>query len=328
MRIAIKTRLRPFCHLPGTTCMVPWSPWKVKIFPTLLKFHHMIEGRALEVQLQWKGPIFDFTAELDLEKGAVVVFGHTTEGYRRAEIFMAAEGLMLALDKKKTVIDPGSLLPKHPLERLSLGNHKALDWELVRRRKDLTEILPIWHHLGQMVSYTHAEKVGTAALLQPYEKTVVEYAFLKLFMVGFEGIMVPRLSDSDHQGIIEEGEFFHSPLILLTEGAKLIRSFFFQETSTSLAFLPCLSPAWHAGRFVNLRTSIGDTLDFEWSKKLLRRVVIRANSSREVKIILQKPLASFRLRKSYKEKGSRWFTEQLLTLEKGQTLDLDRFETI
>jgi hypothetical protein len=308
MKITIAERLRPFCHLPGTACPVPWSPWKVEIFPTLLKFCHMIDGRRYEERLDWKGPILDFTVELDLEKGAVVVFGHTAQGYRRHNI---------------TVTE---MLPRKPLERLSLGSHKALDWELVRRRKEMKDILPVWHHLGQMVPMVETKKVGAASLLHPYEKMAVEKGLLTLFLAGFEKMMVPRLSDSDHQGIIEEGEFSGSPLILLTAGAKLIRSCFFQESAEGFNFLPCLAPAWHAGRFVNIETRAGDGLDVEWSKKLLRTVVIRPQISREISLSVQKPLGSFRLRKSMKDKGVRCSADRPLMLEKGQTLYLDRFE--
>ncbi len=310
MKLTIAGRLKPFCHLPGTACMVPWSGWKVQLFPTVVKFEHMTEGKRGEFQLGWKGPILDFTTELDLEKGVVSVFGHTAEGYRRLSIFMAGEKLTLSLEKekKKVVLATSEAMPRHPLERLSLGSHKALDWELVVRRKDLKEILPVWVHLGQMVPSSH----GKLPVLQ---------SFLNLFLVGFEKMMVPRVSDTDHQGIVE-GPLTDAPLTLLTEGRRAIRELFFKETPTEWVFLPSLSPQFHEGRFLDVRGE----LDFEWSKKMLRQVVIRPHTSREVVMSLQKPLKSFRLRKSLKEKGVRWEALQPLPLEVDQTLYLDRFE--
>lgn len=297
-----RARLIPFCHLPGTACMIPWSPWKVEVFPEFLKFQHMVNGQRYEERLDWKGPVLDLTTQLDLEKGVLSVFGHTVEGYRHMEV------------RGK---DP---MARRPLERLSLGSHKKLDWELVSRRKEMQEILPIWHHLGQMVPKVQAQKVGSASLLKPYDKMVVEKELLKLFLVGFEKMMVPRLCDTDHQGIIEPGEFSSSPLILLTEGAELIRSLLFQETASGFSFLPRLAPSWHAGSFSNLQTAAGDRIDFIWSKKLLREVVIYPGASRNVIFTLQK-LTSFRLNRK-----ERLRSDQPLELHKGQKIYLDRFE--
>jgi hypothetical protein len=150
--------------------------------------------------------------------------------------------------------------------------------------------------------------------------------YLKLFLTGFEGILSPRLSDTAHQGIVLEGRFSESSLILLTEGAKYIRALFFKETAEHWDFLPCLSPEFHAGRFVQLSTKAGDKIDFEWSKKLLQKVIIHSESDREILICLPKPLKSCRLRTSLKEKGSRHSMEKPIILRPSQKLFLDRFE--
>lgn len=321
MKIKIAERLKPFSHLPGASCVIPWSSWKVQAYPELLKFENLSNSQKLGYRLDWKGPVLDFTVELDLEKGAVWVYGHTQDGYRRLCIEATTGGI--AIDKK--VILPASKLER-PLERLSLGMSKSLDWELVRRRHLLAEILPVWFRLGQMVPDSSTAKVGAAALLQECGKTEVTKHYLKIFLAGFEGILTPRLSDTDHQGIIPEGEFSESPLILLTEGAKYIRSLFFQETKDGWSFLPCLSPDFHAGRFIQLKTEAGDQIDFEWSKKSLQKVIIYPNASREMRIHVPKPLKSCRLRTSLHQRGSRHSLDKSLNLAAGQTFYLDRFE--
>jgi hypothetical protein len=316
LKIAIAERLKPFSHSPGASCLIPWSSWKVQAFPALLKFENLISSEKLDSRLDWKGPVLDFTLELDLEKGVVWVYGHTAEGYRRVSIEMTPEGL--ALEKK--VILPGSKIEK-PLERLSLGMSKSLDWELVGRRHLMAEVFPVWFRLGQMVP-----EAGTAALFQTCEKTEVAKLYLKIFLAGFEGILTPRLSDTDHQGILSDEQFPKSPLALLTEGAKNIRSLFFKEAEQEWAFLPCLSPEFHAGRFLQLQTRAGDKIDFEWSKKLLQKVIIHPADGREIFISLPKPLKSCRLRSSLKQKGIRHSFEKPLVLARSQTLFLDRFE--
>lgn len=322
MKITIAERLKPFCHLPGASCAIPWSSWEVQAFPALLKFENLITFQKLEYRLNWKGPVLDFTVELDLEKGVVWVYGRTEEGHRRVCIEMTKQGIDLIFDKekKKETLPAEGYLESSSLERLSLGMSKALDWELVRRRHDMAEVLPVWFRLGQMVPCS-GEKVGTAALLQECEKLDAVKTYLKVFLAGFEGILAPRLTDR-YQGIVPEGKFSSSPLILLAEGARYIRSLFFNENSQKWNFLPCLPPEFHAGRFLQLQTKAGDKIDFEWSKKLLRRVVIHPAESREVLLSAPKPLKSCRLN----AKKGRHSLEQPLSLKAGQTIFLDRFE--
>ncbi len=322
MKITIADRLRPFSHLPGAACVIPWSSYKVQAFPALLIFENLNTFEKHEYPLDWKGPVKEFTLELDLEKAVVWVYGKTLEGHRRICIEMQEGGI--AIDKKLVV--SGTQLMPHSLERLSLGISKKLDWELLSRRQEMAEIFPIWFRLGQMVPKSGTAKVGTASLLQECEKLDVTSTYLKLFLTGFEGILTPRLADTAHQGIVSEGKFSESPLILLTEGAKYIRALFFKERDQSWDFLPCLSPEFHAGRFLQLTTKAGDKIDFEWSKKLLQKVVIHSESDREILICLPKLLISCRLRTSLKEKGSRHSMEKPFILAPSQKLFLDRFE--
>ncbi len=317
MKITIAERLKPFSHLPGTSCVIPWSSYKVQAFPALLIFEDLITSKKHEYRLDWKGPVLDFTLELDLEKGVVWVYGKTEDGHRKICIAMQEGGI--AIDKELVV--PGTKVAPHAIERLSLGMSKTLDWELVSRRREMAEILPIWFRLGQMVP-----SIGKASILQECDKLDVAKNYLKLFMTGFEGILSPRLSDTNHQGIVSESRFSGSPLILLTAGAKYIRALFFKETDESWEFLPCLSPEFHAGRFLQLTTKAGDKIDFEWSKKLLQKVIIESASEREILICLPKPLKSCRLRSALNEKGSRHVMEKPLILAPRQKLFLDRFE--
>ncbi|HEX4840410.1 MAG TPA: hypothetical protein VFU89_08220 [Rhabdochlamydiaceae bacterium] len=331
MKITIAERLRPFSHLPGASCVIPWSSYKLQAFPAMLIFENLRTFEKHEVPLVplgWKGPVKEFTVELDLEKGVVWVYGKTVDGHRRLCIEMQEDGI--AIDKR--VVVSAARLVTHPIERLSLGMSKKLDWELVARRQEMAEILPVWFRLGQMVPSGGTVKVGTASLLQECEKLDVTETYLKLFLTGFEGILCPRLSDTSYQGIVPEGKFSESPLILLTEGMKYIRALFFKETDQSWEFLPCLAPEFHAGRVVELTTKAGDKIDFEWSKKSLQKVVIHAESSREIFLSIPKPFNFCRLRTSpgdkgdRGEKGSRHFFEKSLRLLSGQKLFLDRFE--
>ncbi len=299
MKISIAQRLRPFSHLPGASCIVPGTAWQVMVFPTLLKFYDLLTGTEEEENLPWTGPVKNFTVQQDLERGEVVITGKTPEGYKRH------------------VIKRGNI-PPH-IERLSLGSHKSLDWEMVKRRGDLCDILPVWFRLGQMVP-----RDGKIDFPADLDKMDVVPFLEMVFHAYFSGILIPRLFDEEHQGIFLEGKpIATAPLALLSEGAHWIRSLFFQN---DFRFLPHLPPAFHAGRLAHLRTNEGDEIDFEWSKKLLRRVVIRPGKSREVTLHLQKSLASYRLRRGSKDRGSRRAVQEPLGLIEGQMLLIDRFE--
>lgn len=293
----------------------------MQAFPALFRFRNLITGESQELSLNTKGPILDFTVELDLEKGGVHIFGHAAQGYQRFSIAMEEGGIRIVSEKgKNKVVLPAQAIPMHPsTERLALGNHKALDWELVKRRRDLSEIFPVWFRLGQMVPETPAPQGGAAVFLKPYDKLEVVPGYLKMFLSGFEGILVPRAADDDFQGIVETA-MKGCPLGLLTQGSKFIRALFFQEVQGGFSFLPCLPPQFHAGRLLCLTTSFSDTLDFEWSKKLLRRVVLRPGTTREVHLHFQKAIKSFR------RNGKRVSVDVPLQLEARKAVFLDRFE--
>ncbi|MGH2612381.1 MAG: hypothetical protein ACRDFB_04965, partial [Rhabdochlamydiaceae bacterium] len=97
-------------------------------------------------------------------------------------------------------------------------------------------------------------------------------------------------------------------------------SLLFKEQN-GFSFLPNLPPQFHAGRLVNLRTAHGDLVSIEWSKKWLKKVIIKPGETREVLLTLQKLFCSFRINKKIKHD-----VKNPLSLMVGKTLFLDRFE--
>src|SRR5262249_35752829 len=123
-------------------------------------------------------PLHKFTIIQDLERCEVRVFGMSPLGFFRYRLTALSEnrGLLIKVEKTPSqrvpmsgkgewLLDGEVIAPQRidsiqtfsppELERLSLGNHRAQDLDLIRRRKDLSEILPIWHRLGQMVVFPH-----------------------------------------------------------------------------------------------------------------------------------------------------------------------------
>ncbi len=302
MRIEISQRLRPFTHLPGMASIMPGTGERVVVYPTL------IGGQTLPIT----GPITGFTHQMDLEKNCLWVFGHAREGYFRRQI--------------------PSMVSSPILDRLFLGVDKAQDWDLVKRRANPAEYLPFWYRLGQMVPSSQATG-GTAQFLQEWreqleagDRIAILEPIQNLFSCGFDGILAPRLEDTDHRGFalppLQAGD---NPLARLSQGATLIRDMIDSVQDQTLHLLPVLPPEFHCGRLVG--TALGNlTVSLEWSKKLLRRMILTSEVAGEWNLQFQKNLRSFRLRHSESERGTRLSCDSWLTLEPDVVYLLDRFE--
>lgn len=349
MKIAIAERLRPFSHVPGIACMLPGSPYSLQIFPTLLRLHELTSSQPKvigEAALSLTGPVKDFTVVQDLERCEVKVYGYAQEGYFCYHCCASDEGMRIDLKKGEVPIHvqsermqvgaaalPAKPLERLSLERLSLGWHKAQDWTQMRQRLALEELLPLWFCLGQLTpkpaSHLHE---GSALLLNACRELVAKRerealapAFQKLFLAAFSGIFVPRLEDSQHQGFglpPLSGQCRLSPLILLAEGADLIRSLFVQQDGHALSILPALPPQFHCGRLIGLKCSLG-TLDLEWSKKQIRRLIFRAMKEGPVRFLFQRGLKEFRLREGSSKKFI--LCGETLSMDKGKEYYLDNF---
>ncbi|MBS0603886.1 MAG: hypothetical protein JSS60_02485 [Verrucomicrobia bacterium] len=367
MKITIAERLHPFSHEAGTQFLLPHSSLCVQIFPTRLCFSDL-EGKleSFFIAFDFKGPLSEFTAELDLEHGTLKVFGQTRLGYMRYLICAKDDGVWLTMERipedqlfcrrsfppeQMTLAKGESMLICLPLkrqskgtgeERLSLGIHKSQDWDQLRRRLDLKEIFPHWLKLAALVPPRGdlvRETAGNFSLLaicrqkiQQGDKETVCEAFENLFRAAFAGVLVPRVMDSDYQGIVEEGKNPCdpiSPLPLLTEAARCIRSLFFQESDGEISLLPCLPSPFHCGRMVGIRTLNDQVIHFEWTKKCLRSVVIESGPAGEVALALPKGIRSFRMtsgRRMMKKILIDAQRKTVLSLEEGKTVCLDRFE--
>lgn len=321
MKIKIAARLKPFSHTPGISCVIPGSCSVIEAFPTLLR----IGGHDWKMPLT--GPVSGFTLQQDLEKNCVFVFGKAKEGYFRLRIEARDDGFQIHSEKGSLKSARIELevhhFSKSTFERLSLGNHKAQDWDQVQRRGDLKEILPILFCLGQKTPLIPPQPLsGTARLLSlPSERLLLAPALEVFLKAAFKGILVPRLIDDQHQGLVPDEPVKGDPFFLLQEGAKMVRSLFFKQNERRLAFLPNLPVPFDSGRMLGIQAPGIGEIDLEWSKKILRRVILRPTTPGEVIFELQKEIKTFRVGKKKKLKR-----DEPLLLEPGTTYHLDRFE--
>lgn len=356
MHIDIAQRLHPFSHKAGTWCLVPGTAFCLQVFPALVRIYDLSASEPsfmADLPVEVQGPVDDFTVTLDLEKGYIRVEGKSTQGFFRYLIVKMLETNTLGLVVEKTpvpnlfprladvicLVDKEKILYK-PLnsDRLSLGNHKAQDWDLVMRRQDLGEIFPFWMRLGQLVVNlpNTKGKEGTAALLMQCEESMdsghperIFPAFKKLLLAGFFGLMVPRLHDDEYQGIVpavDGKELTFSPLVLLQNGACLIRRLFVDIRGSQVAILPFLPPELHCGRLLHVSIEQRGFVDLEWSKKTIRRMIFHSKSEGEVLFQFQPHMTQFRLRNSRQDRGQMIQCGVPIKVQPGQSYLIDKFQ--
>jgi hypothetical protein len=325
MRISILRKFKPFSHKPGISCLIPGSLFEAEIFPALIRFYDLsTHERVLvkEENFSIKGPLKSFTVVQDLERGCLSIWG---EGL----CYHILPDLRITHEKK---------IPTGPIsfpERFFCGIHKKQDWGKILERRQFEEIFPYWFLLGNQIPSLRPlqSQKGIFALLEECKEEIEKkspetlfFHFEKLFLAGFRGMLVPRLHDEEHQGILTS-TFNHSesPLHLLKEGASLIRSLFLRTTSEEIHLLPFLPPQCHAGRFLRIQVPGGE-LDLEWTKKKIRRCIFRSWQDRVWQFRIPSVHQGFRIRKSLNDKG-KWISRgEALEIKSGEIYLLDCFQ--
>lgn len=301
LNIRIAERFRPFSRTPGIKMALPFSDWGVEIYPAKLRFFSQVED--FEVKIGLKASSEQFTATCDLERGGIYVEMKIRGESVRYWIFEQS-GLVLFLEKGDIQINSNRLrletaFQKPSLffsERLSFGVTKKQDWDLVRRRMQVTEFVPIWFRLGQMLK-------EQGELCVPTEEQMKEQ-----FSNCFSGILVPDLTLPSLMGSSVPKTWIQS---------RSIRGLFFREVEAGvLEILPHLPHCFPEGRFTGIRFSLG-TLDLEWAKGRLRKLIIRAEKQGSVQLKLPKECSSYRLRSTGEPSldiraGCEYFLDQFL----------------
>lgn len=346
--ITIYERLKPFQHSPRAKIPLPGSYFYVAVFPAFLSvfsFENPDCKAFATVSLPIKGPVKNFTAELDLERGCIRVWGESLTGYFRYHLTFIPESGKIGVFVEKLPEGVENPFAQHPAfslmkalprvklgEALSLGNHRAQNWDRVKERQQLEEILPAWFALGQQMPKGDMQLAsgGTSDFLTTLKKEIAAGAsgsiysiLLNFFNCAFHGILIPRLEDEDHLGFdLSSVSEAASPLPLLTEGAKLIRELFIRQEGSNLHVLPLLPKEFHCGRILRLHLPGIGKLHLEWSKKLPRRLVIQAEEKCSFFLHFQKEITRCRLNKKRP-----YIPGCVIELEANDVIHLDSFRT-
>lgn len=296
-------------------CLIPGTCSVIEAFPTLLRFHNF------EYAIDVKGPVKGFTLLQDLEKNCVFIFGKSQEAFYRFRLQASDGGFTLFSEKTKErhfFVAPIEFYIPPVWERLSLGSHKAQDWDLVMRRFDLKEILPVLFGLGQKIPLIAPQPLlGIGKLLN--ENQLEDFC-----RAAFSKILIPRLEDELYLGLVPKISVSGNPFFLLQEAAQFIRSLFFSQNERRLNFLP--TTLFDEGRLTRLQAPGVGEIDLEWASKMIRRVVIRASQSGEVILNFSKEIRGFRAAHSLSVRGKKILQGEPLLLESGKTYFLDNFQ--
>lgn len=240
----------PFSHTPGVKVPVPFSSTGVQVYPAAIKL--LPENRLIPLNIA--GPVNDFTVVLDLERGCIRVFGKGVNGHFRYYIFATNGEIFFFQDRGEPLFH--KMARRLPVivtkEKLTLGSSKKLNWDQVKERSKLDEILPVLFSLGQMI---------------PSTGHLLSSDFLEAFNGGFSGILYPEIQE--HLG-------YQTHLFGLNEVYQNIRSRLWNEENNF--FLPNILTEFSHGMATSLKTSFG-YVDIEWTKGFMRRVLIHAKKN-------------------------------------------------
>jgi hypothetical protein len=354
----IASRYRPFSHKPGSACLIPNTACEVIAYPAAVVVK---DDTGKEFHIEWylTGLIKEFTMMQDLERREVVIHGIAKEGHFSYILASKEDKIVLKLDRASQGFLKGILKASNEeiclklketvplfniseashienLEKISFGNHKAQDWDLIKRRNNPLEYIPFWFALGQGsgVGKDAIEKKGALLQLElckdsleKGEKELFLEKLSELFQAGFKEVLVPSLYDHQYLGLSALSSSVSSskkPMELLKEGYELIRKMMFELKEGKIRILPHLPAMFHAGRCLNFQLDKA-TFHIEWSKKLLKKLIITCFEKQELSFSFQKPLKSYRLRASSRTKGIEISCSESIVLDKGIYI-LDQFK--
>lgn len=288
MHIEISQRLKAFSHEMGARFFIPWLNCNATVYPAYLELEN-----GKQYALPFKSPLEQFTTLLDLEKGKLEIFGQGSNGYFRVEPLKSEF--------------PTSFIPK---EKLSFGCHKEQNWNKMLLRNDPAELLPHWHRLAQWVGdITEPANVSYPNLFDQYTLCFEEY------FVRNDDLWKKMASDApSHLG--------SQPLV---NGAALLRSMLMKFENNKLCVLNHLPESLVCGRYLNGVFPWG-TLDLEWSKGLVRRMIIRPDSKQEIQLCFPKSIKTFRVHHNLEKQNFRMKNLDLIVLEPKREYYFDRFE--
>ncbi len=354
MRIKIDQKYSPFTHVPGSFLMIPKSMYRMQVFPTKLCIEHVDTKKVTELDVLITGPIKNFTVICDLEKGCVRISGTSIEGYFYYTIFAAEESIdlhvkrspkagmtfrigskqhHLSLKETHYIIKENSISLIETKERISFGNFKQQDFDKIKSRQDISEIIPLLMFYERYLPQKIKPLDISIPLMDELERFIaakdrmkLEQAILNIFNAHFDGILTTVFLDKNHLGLTAVVDSNgNNSLVLLKKLIDLLKTLFVHIDDKDIYILPSLPVSLHAGRYTDINA--GDiSLGIEWSKKLIKKMEVSSKIAGKYRLHLQRDIKSYRIRKNTKERGTKMRVSNSFMIPDEGILYLDRFE--
>jgi len=306
IQLSLKHSLKPFSHSFGQKVLFPSTDLICQIFPNLILISKLgKKDKAIEVKLDVKAFIEDFTLETDYQKNALRVFGKAEGSFLEYILFISERGLEIKLKRFESklkvdvenqaaflkkgdtlVLSENVQFLKQASEKLFLGVSKKQDMDEILKRKDLQEMLPYIFHMGQ--AFDEIEPLTIDSLEE----------IRRLIVVKTDGFFVPTLENPHHIDC-EFSTNFKKPQEILSSIYHQIKQKLVKEEKDALILFSSMFKPFVAGKAFNLKFSDG-FIHMEWTKGFLRQVIIVLNTDRPINIRFAKNVKSFRLRKEGK----------------------------
>lgn len=361
MQLKISNRLRPFSHKPSAHFLIPGTSFSAQFYPCLIKLFQFLPYQIKpqlfeEIELAIQGPVEQWTVCQDLLRKKIFIWGQAKEGWFHFSLssqlvihvlkapddgFIFNQGMQTLVLKSGDSFSILNSLPSfsysNSLSCLSLGINRLQDWCRIKKTGDLAEIFPFWHYLGQLtptLDTPRSFETGILSLLKECEDNQLngkpEEGYKKwknLFQAGFDNFLVPRLMDTDYQGLIKSTiQESVSPLVLLTKGSVNINHLFIRMQSQTLHILPHLLPQFHSGRLLNVHLNDIGVISIEWTKKTIRRMIFHSFADQLLPICIHSKVHSVRLRERLPSKGQRISCFDEISFKKNSDYFFDNFE--
>jgi len=272
MRVLIRNRYRPFTHKPGAKVLVPGTPYTLHVFPAKT---FVLEGETVVRTIEGAK-----ITELDLEKGCVRL-----------------DGKALDFGRQNTAKS----------ERISFGVFKKQDFELIQKRADMREVLPMWHALAKWMPPSQPS--------YSIDKERVIPLLKDLFLSGFQSLFFPEPPEFSGYPKIPG-----DPASLISEGAQLIRSLLFKHEGDSLQVLPLLPRELECGRMVGVQLGNLALFDCEWRSGRIIRAGLTCLEDGTLNLYFPKRVKSFRI-----DGCKRAQNGESVALKKGYYIFFDQF---
>ncbi|MCB1212708.1 MAG: hypothetical protein KDK40_00250 [Chlamydiia bacterium] len=343
--------LRPFSHHLGTTLLLPRSPLVVRCFPTRLEFlsvDHLDKDTPLG-SLEWRnsGPIEGFTVRFDMDRERVELWGHSEKGLFHYIFWWSGDHLQLKTRRLPSEIEgpfiEGSIACKvisggeeravHSSNNLYLGVSKKQEWESIARRNSLREFLPFLYRQGEWYPEIPPPTGGVGEIFSQWKQKIdesdastCEKLIGSLFSTGYRDFCTPTLVDSFHRGYgLSQPTEDDRALAICSTFSELLRRHFVRCDDRKIHLLPLLLPSLRCGRLIGIELGEGNRLDLEWSKKEVRRCVLRIATPRPFQFVEAKGMQSFRLRRESEQMGKRFLVGDVLPIDTSGNYLLDQF---